>query len=350
MRILVKCFEEDTLSNLWIPYVHSFDAIIYLATKEIDYREIAFINKTIEKDNPINISVYELHEVGEKQLHEILKGFLNQEIYVQITKPTTLSCKLTEYAINKNLPRVVVDVEQGNIVSLYNAQKLEKNEKPLLFSLETMISIRGAKLIKSQRSLVDLDDNIFQKDIIVVFNIIKKAHRQWAIWMQMFTKELSRQKYRKQGISLTIQQQNSPILKKLREANILRLEKNRVHFKNDKIKKLFEDIGVWLEYYVYIQLEKTNQFNDLVVGGIIDYDGERNVNCDPTCEIDILCIKKYRNAFISCKMNKVDADALNEIKLHTLMFGNIKSKAILVTCANLSKENPMIYRKAQELG
>ena len=68
-----------------------------------------------------------------------------------------------------------------------------------------------------------------------------------------------------------------------------------------------------------------------------------------TCEIDCLVLKNNELLFISIKSNKVDKDALNEIKVHNVMFGNSQSKAVICSNNDLSQEKPSVYAKAEEL-
>jgi hypothetical protein len=67
-----------------------------------------------------------------------------------------------------------------------------------------------------------------------------------------------------------------------------------------------------------------------------------------SCEIDLITIKNNRLLFISCKSNKVDTEAINEIKVHNLSFGNTISKSAICTIEDLNINNPAIYKKAEE--
>ena len=72
---------------------------------------------------------------------------------------------------------------------------------------------------------------------------------------------------------------------------------------------------------------------------------------DPVkCEIDLVAIRNNRLLFISCKSNKVETPALNEIYVHNSMFGNALSVPVICVCEDIDRRYPSIYAKAEELG
>ena len=60
-------------------------------------------------------------------------------------------------------------------------------------------------------------------------------------------------------------------------------------------------------------------------------------------------MKDNHLGLVSCKSNKVDTDAINEIKVHNTVFGNHLSKAVIFTAEDMNIKNPAIFKKAQEL-
>ena len=82
---------------------------------------------------------------------------------------------------------------------------------------------------------------------------------------------------------------------------------------------------------------------------VIDFSDER-YSYPVRCEIDCLIIKDNKLLFVSCKSNKADTEALNEIYVHNHHFGNVLSLPVLCVCEEMDRKYPSTYAKGEELG
>ena len=141
-----------------------------------------------------------------------------------------------------------------------------------------------------------------------------------------------------------------PILQQALKLNLFNLNKDSLNFDNHVKQQLFLVAGTWLESYLYLKLKENNYFNDVMMSVVIDFSEKHDRRFPVICEIDVLASHLNALYFISCKSNKVDTNALNEIKIHNTMFGNDLSKPVICTLEDLRNCNINIYQKAQELG
>ena len=130
------------------------------------------------------------------------------------------------------------------------------------------------------------------------------------------------------------------------------VSQNEVSFryKNETIKKLLNDFGVWLELFIYKKALDSNKFDNVDMSVIFDWNNVENEREDVLNEIDVMITKGATPVFVSCKSGSVSTSALNEIKTLTERFGGNYAKAVLVTAEEFSKYSPKTYRRALEMG
>ena len=142
---------------------------------------------------------------------------------------------------------------------------------------------------------------------------------------------------------------NDPQYRILAKYNLFKIEGRRLSFLNKTIRSLFQVSGSWLESYLYIILKESGHYDEVMMSVIIDFSQSNNNEYPITCEVDGIVLKDNHLLFISSKSNKVETDALNEIKTHQERFGNNLSHPIICTLEDLSDKNPSIFLKAQGL-
>ena len=144
-------------------------------------------------------------------------------------------------------------------------------------------------------------------------------------------------------------------MKRLEEQGIIRnfkLSGDEISFgyKNETIKKLLNDFGVWLELFIYKNALDSNKFDNVDMSVIFDWNQVENEREDVLNEIDVVVTKGVTPVFISCKSGNVSTSALNEIKTLAERFGGNYAKSVLVTAEQLSLLSPKTYRRALEMG
>lgn len=122
-----------------------------------------------------------------------------------------------------------------------------------------------------------------------------------------------------------------------------------LRFRNRALREMISVSGAFLENYLYIKLTESGLFDDIKMSAVIDFADEKYSH-PVRCEVDCLIIRNNRLLFVSCKSNKVDTEALNEIYVHNSRFGNVLSRPVLVACEELDRKYPSTYAKGEELG
>ena len=121
-------------------------------------------------------------------------------------------------------------------------------------------------------------------------------------------------------------------------------------FKNQLMKDLLRNQGIWLEMFVYICAKRSNYFDDIVMSAVIDWDGGVTDFSETHNEIDLILTTGITSVFVSCKLQVPTPAALTEISLLAKRFGGLTSKTVLVTAANMSGTSHSLYKRAKELG
>ena len=121
-------------------------------------------------------------------------------------------------------------------------------------------------------------------------------------------------------------------------------------FESPIVRQCLNDIGVWLEMYVYKQAVESGLFDDVQISVVVDWDGDINESINTINEIDLILTRGVSSLFVSCKSGVPSTMALNEINTLTEWFGGMFSKGVIVTMCELSTVSPATYRRAIDMG
>lgn len=359
MRTLIEIYDQDYLKNVTAALAMNFDRVIYLCENDIDEIKINAISKLLRKKNNVIVEAIEFKNPSISKIKEYLTNYNLHETYVELNGGDgILFINTIEFCAINKIKSFYINHDTLKLENINDCLDLVSEFKYPKLSLSELIKLTGALIYDTSHYQPNMNDEDMIKDIIKVFNVMKTDFKSWTHFMQELINVLGKEYNQNNKITVTVDKVQANkllsynVLKKLSESNILKYETEpsmKIIFKNATIKNLFKDSGAWLEYYSYIQIEKSGLFSDCMMSVVIDYDGEIKERYRAECEIDVMCVKDMYPIFISCKASKVDAEALNEIKLHSLTFGNSKSLAVVITGANLKETNPGIYKKAKDL-
>ena len=121
-------------------------------------------------------------------------------------------------------------------------------------------------------------------------------------------------------------------------------------FENGIIRQCLNDIGVWLEMYVYKQAVESGLFADVQISVVVDWDGDIHAPVNTINEIDLILTRGVSSLFVSCKSGVPSTMALNEINTLTEWIVGMFSKGAIVTMCDLSTVSPATYRRAIDMG
>ena len=97
-------------------------------------------------------------------------------------------------------------------------------------------------------------------------------------------------------------------------------------------------------------LQRSGYFSDTALSVKIDWDGDNTDFAVASSEIDVMAMDKNKPLFISCKLSEVTKEALYEIKIMADRFGGRDTPCAVVSCAQLLRYSPDIYKKGMDLG
>ena len=120
-------------------------------------------------------------------------------------------------------------------------------------------------------------------------------------------------------------------------------------FSSPMDKQYVINYGIWLELFVYIHAKRSEAFDDVWLGALIDwnaYDASRMAGN----EIDVVISDQSMPVFISCKLRSADTAAVNELMIEKKRIGGWFSKGILVAFGRDKQEKTATYLRAKEFG
>lgn len=348
MTRLVKVFKEtNNLENALIALTLDVDEVYFLYHHSVDERLMNCLSECIrhyKKEDELKIKY--IKEEDENDLEK----YLNDDCIVDISASRYLTIKLFEASKKFNVDVVYYDNHNQSIKYYYDRDKRITNIFKL--NIEDVVLLGGGKI-----SLKQLHDN--QRFKQETNNIIKrvveaniKKYQQFTTYIQRVNALITKHKVDECIYELNKELKGRILYdegyKTIKRFNLFHFEGNTLIFHNKDIQSLFEVSGEFLENYVYIVLKESELFDDVQMSAVIDYNkyyGKYKL----VCEIDILAIKNNQLLFVSCKSNKVDLNALHEIKIHNYIFGNVESRSAIVTMNDLNIGSPTVYAKAEEL-
>lgn len=344
---LIRVFDNNyNFLNVVIPLTIDFDEVIYIYHHDIDQTLANSCREVLHKYKEEIIVEFKYIKNDEKEITSLL----TDKTTIDISTAKYLSAYLFEKALNNNLDVVYYDDEESQIKN-YKTHSIITN-KIFKLSIEDMVKLGGGNITKKMHSCVDINDN---KTVNAVVGVVENNLNKYSNFINYIQRINSYINHR--NINNLSYKLSDDLIKKIiyaeeyvkiKKYNLFSIEGNTLTFLNEDIKKMFSVSGAFLENYLYIKLIKSNQFDEVLMSSIIDFSTYYN-KYPISCEIDCLVIKDNHLLFISCKSNKVDTDALNEIKLHSTIFGNDLSKPVICTIDDLNKTSPSEYLKAKEL-
>ena len=348
-KLLTVLEIRDLLNNIIIPLTLNVDEVFYIYHHDFNQEIIKNIDSIIKKYKKIKTHFICLKN-DDEEIDEILNN--NEDIVIDIGGEKYLSLVLFDKAISRENLIIYYDNEENTIKSYNDHLVLYKDV--FKFDIEDMMKLGGGKIIEYLHDPVSKDDeltiNILNKTIEASIN----SYQAFTSFVQKVNSLIDKKNKNNKCIYNIKNNDSEKILTdeqyhKYRDLGLLKIEDNKVIFPSEKIAKLFEVSGAFLENYLYLKLTDSAYFDEVKMSTVVDFSGK--IRRYPiVCEIDCLVIKDNHLLFVSCKSNKVDTDALNEIKVHNEMFGNLLSDAVLCTLDDLNIKSPSVYGKARELG
>ena len=354
--LLVELFDHHTIEkNVYQTFICDCDEILFLSLKKIT------------EDERLSLKHFLLNQVSHvKQVHfrQISLDKITDDLNLFLTNydsvtldvfggDSILAIFLYQYGLEKQLPIVAIDIEQGKQFK-WKMGKVEKEELVIPgLTIEQLMALRGGKLIKSKQPKYS------PKQIITIKKLANYAilnPEQWYQITQFFalakTVDFHAETVKvleSNGKRYSYPESMIPLLT---EANLIHIdEESSEHisytFSSSEAQLLCRTKGHILELYLYLLAIESEYFDECMIGAEIDWNGIFPEVDNVQNEIDVVLRKGQSIIFISCKMTDLSVEAINELEVYANHFAG-ETCLKLIVCSG--KINPVYNHRCQEYG
>ena len=345
-KMLTVYDDVDPLNNVVSALTLDVDEIFYVYHHEVPKRDLDNIRKVISRYRDMKFHFRELSD-DERELKEILDN--NEDLIIDVGGAKYLSLFLFEMTSKRNNSIIYYDDDE-NLIKDYRSHSTV-TDKVFKLQIEDVLNLRGGEIRSYMHKAVT--DRETKKLIVSLVDKNMDSYSSFTRFISKLNSILSECRYigfntyklgdnDRNNIVTDVTYKKCSDLFTVYDNDILR-------FRNRVLREMISVSGAFLENYLYIKLTESGLFDDIKMSTVIDFADEKYSH-PVRCEVDCLIIRNNRLLFVSCKSNKVDTEALNEIYVHNSRFGNVLSKPVLVACEELDRKYPSTYAKGEELG
>jgi len=354
--LLVELFDHHTIEkNVYQTFICDCDEILFLSLKKI-----------IE-DERLSLKHFLLNQVSHvKQVHfrQISLDKITDDLNLFLTNydsvtldvfggDSILAIFLYQYGLEKQLPIVAIDIEQGKQFK-WKMGKVEKEELVIPgLTIEQLMALRGGKLIKAKQPKYS------PKQITTIKKLANYAilnPEEWYQITQFFALAKTADFHAETAKVLESNGKKysypESIITLLTEANLIHIdEESSEHisytFSSSEAQLLCRTKGHILELYLYLLAIESEYFDECMIGAEIDWNGIFPEVDNVQNEIDVVLRKGQSIIFISCKMTDLSVEAINELEVYANHFAG-ETCLKLIVCSG--KINPVYNHRCQEYG
>ena len=354
--LLVELFDHHTIEkNVYQTFICDCDEVLFLSLKKITEEERLSL-KHFLLDQVSHVKQVHFRQISLDKITDDLNLFLTN--YDSVTLDvfggdSILAIFLYQYGLEKQLPIVAIDIEQGKQFK-WKMGKVEKEELVIPdLTIEQLMALRGGKLIKSKQPKYS------PKQMITIKKLANYAilnPEQWYQITQFFalakTADFHAETVKvleSNGKRYSYPESMIPLLT---EANLIHIDEEssehiRYTFSSSEAQLLCRTKGHILELYLYLLAIESEYFDECMIGAEIDWNGIFPEIDNVQNEIDVVLRKGQSIIFISCKMTDLSVEAINELEVYANHFAG-ETCLKLIVCSG--KINPVYNHRCQEYG
>ena len=354
--LLVELFDHHTIEkNVYQTFICGCDEVLFLSLKKIAEDERLAL-KHFLLNQVSHVKQVHFRQISLDKITDDLNLFLTN--YDSVTLDvfggdSILAIFLYQYGLEKQLPIVAIDIEQGKQFK-WKMGKVEKEELVIPgLTIEQLMALRGGKLIKSKQPKYS------PKQMITIKKLANYAilnPEQWYQITQFFalakTIDFHAETVRvleSNGKRYSYPESMIPLLT---EANLIHIDaESSEHisytFSSSEAQLLCRTKGHILELYLYLLAIESEYFDECMIGAEIDWNGIFPEVDNVQNEIDVVLRKGQSIIFISCKMTDLSVEAINELEVYANHFAG-ETCLKLIVCSG--KINPVYNHRCQEYG
>lgn len=354
--LLVELFDHHTIEkNVYQTFICDCDEVLFLSLKKITEEERLSL-KHFLLNQVSHVKQVHFRQISLDKITDDLNLFLTN--YDSVTLDvfggdSILAIFLYQYGLEKQLPIVAIDIEQGKQFK-WKMGKVEKEELVIPdLTIEQLMALRGGKLIKSKQPKYS------PKQMITIKKLASYAilnPEQWYQITQFFAlaKTIDFHAETVKVLESNGKRYSYPesMIPLLTEANLIHIdEESSEHisyiFSNSEAQLLCRTKGHILELYLYLLAIESEYFDECMIGAEIDWNGIFPEVDNVQNEIDVVLRKGQSIIFISCKMTDLSVEAINELEVYANHFAG-ETCLKLIVCSG--KINPVYNHRCQEYG
>lgn len=354
--LLVELFDHHTIEkNVYQTFICDCDEVLFLSLKKITEEERLSL-KHFLLDQVSHLKQVHFRQISLDKITDDLNLFLTN--YDSVTLDvfggdSILAIFLYQYGLEKQLPIVAIDIEQGKQFK-WKMGKVEKEELVIPnLTIEQLMALRGGKLIKSKQPKYS------PKQMITIKKLANYAilnPEQWYQITQFFAlaKTIDFHAETVKVLESNGKRYSYPesMIPLLTEANLIHIdEESSDHisytFSSSEAQLLCRTKGHILELYLYLLAIESEYFDECMIGAEIDWNGIFPEVDNVQNEIDVVLRKGQSIIFISCKMTDLSVEAINELEVYANHFAG-ETCLKLIVCSG--KINPVYNHRCQEYG
>ena len=354
--LLVELFDHHTIEkNVYQTFICDCDEVLFLSLKKITEEERLSL-KHFLLDQVSHVKQVHFRQISLDKITDDLNLFLTN--YDSVTLDvfggdSILAIFLYQYGLEKQLPIVAIDIEQGKQFK-WKMGKVEKEELVIPgLTIEQLMALRGGKLIKSKQPKYS------PKQMITIKKLANYAilnPEQWYQITQFFAlaKTIDFHAETVKVLESNGKRYSYPesMIPLLTEANLIHIDaESSEHisytFSSSEAQLLCRTKGHILELYLYLLAIESEYFDECMIGAEIDWNGIFPEIDNVQNEIDVVLRKGQSIIFISCKMTDLSVEAINELEVYANHFAG-ETCLKLIVCSR--KINPVYNHRCQEYG
>ncbi len=352
---LIKVFSDNNIDNVFFTILNKFDEVIYIIDNNANKIKINSLKKFLNNRKTIFQFVFIDIENFDSSIFDKFINYSNFIIDYSGGNPV-LNLKISHLNLSLNS----FYYTNKKIFSINNINNYLWNfDKTFMINTDELIKLSGASIEKHLgHKDFNYNDTEDVNSIKKIINIMHKNYDSWSTFAEVASKlsnnvneNLLCELYFKNDNLLSNKiHKSKKIFTDLQKVNVIESYKEFngslfVKFSEKKYIDRFVINGKYLEYDVYLQLLESNLFNSVDMSVVIDWNGDDiETITDPTCEIDVIAINKIVPIFISCKLSKVEQNAVHQIRLLANKFGGKLAQAIVVSLNDNDKTNTTIHK------
>lgn len=354
--LLVELFDHHTIEkNVYQTFICDCDEVLFLSLKKITEDERLAL-KHFLLDQVSHVKQVHFRQISLDKITDDLNLFLINYDSVTIDAfggDNLLAMVLYQYALERNIPLLAMDVDHG----LQYDWKLGKLEKKNLvvptLTIQQLIALRGGKLLKSKQPFHT------PKQIAAIKKLANFAltnPEEWLKVTQFFASARTSNLHSETGKELENNGKRysypKSIISLLTDADLLHIEEETSKqvsytFSTPEAQLLCRSKGHILELYLYLLALESEYFDECMIGVEIDWNGIFPEVDNVQNEIDVVLRKGQSIIFISCKMTDLSVEAINELEVYANHFAG-ESCLKLIVCSG--KINPAYINRCHEYG